>query len=235
MLAWCLLTDCWQSQGFEVLWASRLWVWPHVPFCFCAAVPQLSVLLGWHFTVAPTTAVGHWTSVSHRSHSLSCLCTRHTVSVQLPCICMCTWAQRVGLCAAYFDAGHTWYKLWSTVLLCLCACTAHHCNRDFLKALHACKSKLFRKVECQRWWKRNLSSRDVGYPQIFSACTYVCLLSCTTMLPSLALTFSAIKPGQAHPYRKWLDCCHSYQSIMWLNSSFSFCCVVRGEKQWKPL
>lgn len=38
-------------------------------------MPRLSVLLGWHFTVAPTTAVGHWTSVSHRSFSLSCLCT----------------------------------------------------------------------------------------------------------------------------------------------------------------
>lgn len=89
VLTWCLLTDRWQCQGFEVLWAASLWVWPHVPFCFCAAVPRLSVLLGCHFTAAPTTAVGHWTSVSHRSYSLRRLCTGHTVSVQLLLLCVC--------------------------------------------------------------------------------------------------------------------------------------------------
>lgn len=80
--------------------AARLWVWPHVPFCFYAAVPWLSVLLGWHFCAAPTTAVGHWTSVSHGSYSLSCLWTGYILSLLLRvCVCVC--------CAAGFDAGHT--------------------------------------------------------------------------------------------------------------------------------
>lgn len=138
---WCLLRGCWQGQLFEVLWAARLWVWPHVPFCFYAAVPRLSVLPGWHFTVAPTTAVGHWTSVSHCSGSLSRLCA--------------------GLLCVYFQHS-LWGCVQHTLMLVLFGTSCEpHCpcvhSMSLLQGLFMCSmSARVNKLAkyCQIQWER---------------------------------------------------------------------------------
>lgn len=126
--------------------AARLWVWPHVPFCFYAAVPWLSVLLGWHFCAAPTTAVGHWTSVSHGSYSLSCLWTGYILSLLLRvCVCVCLLRSRLW-CWSYC----LWNKLWATVSACTHYVTA---ARTFY-VLQDCESKQIWK--CKPQWDFSL-------------------------------------------------------------------------------
>lgn len=87
----------WRRRGLR-----RLWVWPHVPFCFYAAAPRLSVFPG---------------PILHCSSNNCCgtlnICKPPLLRGRLCFLCSeCDFAARpVRRCAARFDAGHSWYQL----------------------------------------------------------------------------------------------------------------------------